>query len=224
MKKFFMILSLVATGLTPVLAQQNSTTEKQPVMRGVTEGRDWVDLGLSVMWATVNVGADAEDKIGCYFAWAETSQKTSYVADNYLESGHSEDIILTPYDVANVTWGGEWRMPNKKELLELKNRCKWVWGKKGKSYGYTITGPSGQSIFLPAGGSYTLQQTKLGSLGQYWSGQIHAGTADVFTLIFNESKRFVQADSHRYSGYLVRPVINRPDETGMEEDVTTFHM
>ncbi len=98
-----------------------------------------VDLGLSVKWASVNVGASDEKELGNYYGWGETSEKpdgTYYDWDSYLVFkgiGTDDDsrdaalarlydsnlILKGEYDVAHVKWGGSWRMPTTNEVQEL---------------------------------------------------------------------------------------------------------
>lgn len=114
-----------------------------------------IDLGLSVEWATCNVGANAPEEFGGYFAWGETEEKDSYKKSNYklqdftLDSTMT-DISGTQYDVAHVRWGGDWRMPTLDEFDELCRRCTWKWTTLNDVSGYLVTGPNGNSIFLPA--------------------------------------------------------------------------
>ena len=42
-----------------------------------------VDLGLSVKWATFNLGASSPEEYGGYYAWAETETKDTYTWSNY---------------------------------------------------------------------------------------------------------------------------------------------
>ena len=117
---------------------------------GSNAEREYVDLGLSVKWATCNVGATKPYEFGDYFAWGETEEKTSYTWENYkyCTTGEEEDynFNLTKYntsdlngaidnktvldaadDVAHVKWGGNWRMPTRAEQDELRENCTWTW-------------------------------------------------------------------------------------------------
>ena len=98
-----------------------------------------VDLGLSVKWASCNVGASAPEDLGSVFAWGETSTKSVYSTWNYRFHKRVNDlyhftitkyndvdnkIILDPEDdAAHVNWGGKWRTPTKEEFSELINNC-----------------------------------------------------------------------------------------------------
>ena len=137
-----------------------------------------VDLGLSVKWATFNVGASRPERYGCYYAWGETEEKDIYSNENYLyySNGSYADICSniagTQYDVAHVKWGAAWRMPTSDEQYELKMNCDWEWT--------TIDGVNGckvksrvndEFIFLPASGfrEGTEMYGNNSNIGAYWS-------------------------------------------------------
>lgn len=130
-----------------------------------------VDLGLSVKWATCNVGASSPEDYGNYYAWGEVEEKSVYDWDNYKYSD-GQRFLYTKYctsskfgmidnkvsielddDVAHVKWGGEWRVPTYEEVEELKLNCSAKWTTQNGVYGVVLTGPNGNSIFLPASGN-----------------------------------------------------------------------
>ncbi len=119
-----------------------------------------VDLGLSVKWASCNVGATQPWEYGGYYAWGETEEKSEYTDRSYIHYDDKVNYIThlgtniagTQYDVATVKWGGTWRMPTEIELIELVNKCTWTWTAINGVSGYRVTGPNGNSIFLPAAG------------------------------------------------------------------------
>ena len=182
---------------------------------------EYVDLGLSVKWATCNVGANAPEEYGDYFAWGETTTKSSYSNSNCPTYGlnisqlQSQGYIdgagnLNPkYDAATANWGGDWRMPTNAEQEELLNNCTWTWTTQNGVNGYKVTGPSGASIFLPAAGlrdgaslSYS------GSDGNYWSSapdEYYANTAH--TLNFYSAEHVNNGYFGRFFGLSVRPVL-----------------
>lgn len=98
--------------------------------------------------------------------------KNSYV-DLGLSSGtlwndHIEKGFYT-YDEALHTYGNF--IPTQEQMQELKNECKWEWISNAKEVGYAITGPNGESIFLPAagyGGVFDMI-TDVNTAGFYWS-------------------------------------------------------
>ncbi len=117
-----------------------------------------VDLGLSVKWATCNVGANSPEEYGDYFAWGEITPKKRYSSDNYELDFMNDDIPddiagNAMYDAATANWGGSWRMPTYDEMYELTRRCTWEWTEVFGIEGYKVTSKkNGNSIFLPAAG------------------------------------------------------------------------
>lgn len=124
---------------------------------------EYVDLGLSVKWATCNIGASKYNTVsyGDFFAWGETETRYAFDKNYYLEpkQGHYYDgnlSVLEPSDdAATVLWGKEWRLPTKEEFQELIDFCQWEWTEVYDHWGYKVTGPNGNIIFLPVGGMKT---------------------------------------------------------------------
>ena len=135
-------------------------------------GHEYVDLGLSVKWATCNLGANKPEDYGNYYAWGETTTKYSYTESNSKTYGKSMGDIAgnSSYDAARANWGGKWRLPTKTEMQELIDKCTWTWTTQNGVKGYKVTGPSGASIFLPAAGFRIGSSLYYaGSDGNYWS-------------------------------------------------------
>ena len=113
------------------------------------------------------------------------------------------------YDVACAKWGGSWRLPTKEEYKELIQKCKWQWTTQNGKKGYKVTGPNGNSIFLPAAGCYNgrFGLISVGQWGYYWSSTPYNhnnGTeAYSLTIATNSLNLFY---SNRYLGVSVRPV------------------
>ena len=168
-----------------------------------------VDLGLSVYWAGWNVGASSPEDYGDYYAWGETNAKSSYTKDNSSTYGKSMGSIAgnSTYDVASVEWGGNWRMPTKDEFQELMDRCTWTWTTYKGVDGYKVTGPNGNSIFLPAAGCrYGWSLNYKGSYGSYWNATPDESDSDgAYFLDFNENDRST-GWYNRGDGLSVRPV------------------
>lgn len=136
---------------------------------GSHSGHDYVDLGLSVQWATCNVGADSPVEYGDYFAWGETETKKAFSEETYTFI-LSPDVLTRRYDAATANWGEGWRMPSKQEANELCEECTFVRKKINGVAGLLITGPNGNSIFLPANGQkydYDVEGAKVE--GYYWT-------------------------------------------------------
>lgn len=93
----------------------------------LTPKYEYVDLGLSVKWATCNVGATKPEDYGDYFAWGETEPKQTFTEDNYLYTGSAPLTLPLSADAAYVNWGGSWRMPTQTEQDELRTECTWEW-------------------------------------------------------------------------------------------------
>ena len=191
------------------------------------DGYEYIDLGLSVKWATMNVGATSPEDYGGYYAWGETEEKENYDWSTYKWCNGSYDrmtkyctnilygtvdnkTVLDPEDdVAHVKWGGSWRMPTKAEQDELRNNCTWTWTTQNGVVGYTVTGPNGNSIFLPAAGCrYGAEVNYGGSYGYYWSSSL--GSSDnsslACDLYFSRGHYYWNDYGSRCDGLSVRPV------------------
>ena len=174
---------------------------------GNINGHDYVDLGLSVKWATCNVGASKPSDYGNYYAWGETKTKSTYTESNSVTDGKSmNDIGGTQYDVAHTEWGDRWRLPTKAECQELKDKCKWQWTTLDGHAGYKVTGPNGNSIFLAAAGCrYGDSVNYVGSGGKYWSSTPNSDDVNACELYFFGSARYVGGTLREF-GCPVRPV------------------
>ena len=179
-----------------------------------------VDLGLSVKWASCNVGATQPWEYGGYYAWGETEEKSEYSWNTYKYGQNLEmpakycttdnKRTLEPGDdVATVKWGGTWRMPTTPEQYELINNCTWTWTAINGVSGYRVTGPNGNSIFLPGAGYRDGTGVyDRGSLGRYWSSSLNSSFSSyAYDLYFNSSLYYWNSSNYyRYFGHTVRPV------------------
>ncbi len=179
---------------------------------GTINGHEYIDLGLpsGLKWATCNVGASKPEEYGNYYAWGETSTKSSYTYDNSVTYGKNfSDIGGNPaYDVARKEWGSTWRLPTKAEFDELLNNCTWTWTTQNGINGYKVTSrKNGNSIFLPAagwrGGTSLNGQ---GTYSYYWSSTPRESSSYyAFNLYFFSSLHRTDWSS-RGDGRSVRPV------------------
>ena len=178
--------------------------------KGKHNSHEYVDLGLSVKWATCNVGATTPEGYGDYFAWGETSTKTEYTEYNSKTYRKSMGDIKgnSNYDAARANWGGNWRMPTKAEMQELIDKCTWEWMTQNGVKGCKVTGPNGNSIFLPAAGSRNGSSLyDAGSRSCYWNSTPHESISGrAYFLYFSDDFRRMSYYS-RYFGQSVRPVL-----------------
>ena len=188
---------------------------------GSINGHDWVDLGLSVKWATCNVGANKPEDYGGYYAWGEIRTKSNYTWSNCFDcqdgSGYNWSVYKiggrtkleknSGHDTAHENWGGSWRMPTEAELKELGNRCSWKWMSMDGHNGYVVTGPNGNIIFLPAAGSRGDSKSYgIGEVGYYWTNTLDSNySKHARNLFFNGSGRGTNNNARGY-GFSVRPV------------------
>lgn len=168
MKKILLLFVMVLGVIPTMWADQTNDVNEFGTVADV------VDLGLSVKWASWNVGASSiGDYGGLYGAGDPTGQNTSTsYADYYWKDG--ESICGTDYDLAKAKWGEEWRMPKWSELEELITKCQWKDGEVNGVKGNWVTGPNGNSIFLPWAGNRKGASifSDEGIKGYYWSGDM----------------------------------------------------
>ncbi len=192
------------------VAQNGGDSSVKLTFKQEHNGYEYVDLGLSVKWATYNVGANKPEDYGDYFAWGETTPKTNYSSDNCKTYGRQMSNISgnAQYDAATTNWGGSWRMPTKEEMQELIDKCTWQWTKQNGVKGYKVTSKTnGNCIFLPAAG-YRLVSSHdcAGKYGYYWSSTPHESYANnSYSLYFGSGDRSMDW-SYRNFGRTVRPV------------------
>ena len=150
-------INIIALAQSNQLENTTSTTETS---------YKYIDLGLSVKWATRNIGAENEEDYGDYFAWGETTPKDDYSWDTYKyckgevimgildtaltkyctdsNNGYNnfkdDKTILDPEDdAAAVNWGGSWRIPTHEEMEELKTKCTWEFTTQNGVDGFKVT-------------------------------------------------------------------------------------
>ena len=181
---------------------------------GTINGHAYVDLGLSVKWATCNVGASSPEDYGDYYAWGETSTESSY--DGYIGANsktYSNDTFnydisgKTSLDAARANWGNPWRMPTKSEFEELLNSCTWTWTTLNGVKGYKVSSKkNGNSIFLPAAGDCSgTNPTNVGQRCYYWASTPYSKDAGYACYLYAGSD-CKTGWRYRYLGQSVRPV------------------
>lgn len=193
---------------------------------GDDDGHEYVDLGLSVKWATCNLGANSPEEYGDYFAWGETAPKSddSWTTYKWCEG---TDSTLTKYninsdygivddrtrlemedDAACANWGEKWRMPTDAEWSELMDNCISMWtiqnGVLGRKF---VSKKNGNSIFLPTAGRwYEGSLVDARSHGYYWSSTLCTDAPDNAYCVDFSSRGIYLDPGSRSSLMPVRPV------------------
>lgn len=177
---------------------------------------EYVDLGLSVKWATCNLGAYIPEETGDYFAFGEI--EAGVIDRELYKTPPIDNIAGSKYDMARANWGEPWRLPSKAEFQELIDSCEWIWISREHCHGYLATSKiNGKSIFLPAAGykwwapfdgcesadDFTPRLEDFGSAGNYWSSASNGWHA--CALIF-EAAEVCLSEATGASGFSVRPV------------------
>ena len=215
---------------------------------GSINGRNYVDLGLpsGTLWATCNVGANAPEEYGDYFAWGETTQKGYYELETYAyNNGSHDELALTKYcyqsdygyngftdmltellpedDAATVNWGSDWQMPSYDQITELYNSeyTTTEWTTQNDVNGRKITSKlNGNSIFLPAAGGWFLGQympLHKGTEGNYWSRSIDTWMHSSFASQLGfDSSKITMYQASRCLGMSVRPVLVKDEHEYVE--------
>lgn len=197
--------------------------------------RNAVDLGLSVLWATCNLGADKPTQYGNYYSWGDPTPKSTFgeteeereriaKLEDYLiwnPSGMITNFSGTEYDAAYVALGNPWRIPTKEDFKELIQNCTReanveIDGIKGDRY----TASNGNSIFFPYGGLYQEDPMNNNMIkllgrnqeGRYWTSSCGGDG-------FGNSPRFFEScngwgnligANQGWEGYNIRPVRSKP--------------
>ena len=193
-----------------------------------THDPEYVDLGLpsGTLWATCNIGANNPEEYGDFFAWGETVPKDYYGSITYkwcngeynmtkycTESPDGTLEVKTELDseddAAYVNWGPQWRTPTMEQINELIETCTWTTTTLNGVNGRLVTGPNGNSIFLPAPGSYYSERpSEMGEFGIYWSRTLKSNYM-AYGLIFDpyySSAKARCSSSNRQCGHTVRAV------------------
>lgn len=217
----------VVKGLSAGTATITASYQSQTVTSTVSViAPQYVDLGLSVKWASFNMGASRPEEYGDYYAWGETEIKDQYTSANYkfnnknIEYGYTKYNFYKDYgpvdykyrldmedDMARVAWGSEWRMPTIEEMYELVEYCTWNWTTENQVFGYRVTGPNGNSIFLPAGGyrndEGSIENGSTSYLSSSLSSEYYGEAA--LGIDFCEDDYYLAYEARKY-GELIRPV------------------
>ena len=209
MKKFLMYLC-VAVALSMTACTDDGVEAPK---EGVRNGQEYVDLGLSVVWAKTNIGYSRMDVCGDYYNWGGTSTQPTYD----MAHCHTLDLQLTnitgnsQYDVVTKTLENGWRLPTVVEFNELIRCCRWTWTTEDGVNGYRATGPNGNSIFFPCGGRVSFTTLDyFNELGCYWTGSCDRSIPETaYMVVFSENAVANERSMSRVIGANVRGVFER---------------
>lgn len=140
--------------------------EKRKEILAALYASEGVDLGLSVNWAKCNLDAVSEDEPGDLRKWGEVEYNSGHLclSPRVLSDIGGDDR----YDAATSIMGSKWRLPNRKEVQELIDKCTWeVESKNGKII-YKVIGPNGNSIYFPSIYSWMIGYCDPYGNGRYW--------------------------------------------------------
>ena len=231
------VLFLCATLLSTVACGNNSGNKKSDENNsGKKASVEAVDLGLSVKWASCNVGAQPEWEIGDYFAWGEVQPKASYLANNYkhrdadgnwikyafkadalvdadVAKADNQATLLPEDDAATAILGEGWRMPTPEEAQELMDKCEIKYWEQG----IQLVGPNGNSICIPYGGSKQGEKLRGEKTTSYWTNQLYSqkgtnflgGEEIVYVELYGrrfDVKSKTVGMEYRYNGLPIRAV------------------
>lgn len=191
-----------------------------------------IDLGLSVEWATKNLGATAPEDFGGYYGWADPTglettmdvldKSINWVSDLYGGPEPPSEISGTELDLVYIRLGDGWRLPTLDELKEL-TACQRVWTKLNGVNGYEFTGKNGNKLFLPAGGARNGETVRYaGTVGYYWTGTLGADPSmhkQRAHRLYIGAEGLNHNPAIRYSGFSIRPVRDRI-QSGISEITT----
>ncbi len=215
------------TGI-PVRAVRKTETPETPETPVQETKGEYVDLGLSVKWATYNLGASKVSEQGDLYAWGETSTKNNFTWGNYVYANGTsssvmdigKDISGTQYDAAKALWGEDWRMPTEEEFNELLEKCSFTSKTIDGVKGGLFTGPNGNSIFIPyAGCSYDGTAVGKNTRALYWTSTLTTSKQKATAFYITDNKPFMSY-GYRRSGFSIRPVcsVKDPEDPETPED------
>ena len=209
--------------ITVTTVDGNKTAVANCIVMDICPVPESVDLGLTVNWASFNVGASKPDEYGKYYAWGELYSKNDYSWNTYrwgdgskltkynLSSSYgnvdNKSVLEKEDDIAHAQFGEGWRLPTKAEQYELCMKCEWTWTTSYGVPGHIVTGTNGNSIFLPATG-YMLDSDfyLVGTAGYYWSSSLEANNSTGASIIYFATGRANYSGGYRYYGFSVRAV------------------
>lgn len=244
MRKLILFASIILISFSMVAAPPKKRTSTRHATTNRTTKSiakldiqgDPIDLGLSVMWSSLEIGAKDSLSMGAEFQWGcivpndnanlknyKYYNPVSYAYTKYFNYGDDENdksshiidtsskslsFFLDPDDdAAQQLWGNGWRMPTRTELYELKKKCTWKLIEESNKRGYRVTGPNGNSIFISL--TDPLERYYWSNCSKYEWNYGKEANDSAYGLLMNSFNVFV-ADLYRYGGNWIRPVKDYP--------------
>lgn len=214
----------------PVMSSKEVDPSVQP-------DAEYVDLGLpsGTLWAKRNVGAASTGDGGYHLAWGEVYPKEVYNWGTYFDTwdggnsfveynaSNGNRELKPEHDAAYYHFGSNWKTPGYNDLMELRDKCTWELSEEDGNEGFRITGPNGNSIFLPAAGLGVDGRIEYaGELGDYWA-NTRANYSEDYAdgMGFLTDQGVYSYGAVRYYGECVRPIfVGNPSNPDREHVVS----
>ncbi|MBR0053524.1 MAG: leucine-rich repeat protein [Bacteroidales bacterium] len=143
-----------------------------------------------------------------------TSPNITFTKYTYFGEFRDYKQVLDPEDdAAAVHLGGLWRMPTAAEFKEMLEKCMHEQVSVSGMTGWKITGPNGNSIFLPAMTGWWMGQELryTDTEGEYWSSTHFSNATHAYAILLSPSNNsWIFYGNFRSSGIPVRPVHGEP--------------
>ncbi len=173
-------------------ADSDDVVIAEPTRYELISDEDYVDLGLSVKWASKNIGANSRLELGDRYSAIASNDKLNW--NTIPESISNSDL-----DIANKLSNGKSMLPTRKQWKELIDKCEWHWAEVNGVVGYRVIGRNGNSIFLPSTGN---------SNTYYWSASKASKYRCFYYLYFNSYNYDIMYNILTGLNY-IRPVSNK---------------
>lgn len=194
---------------SPISRTVRVKEEQQTNLTGSLIAYECVDLGLSVLWATFNVGTTNPAGEGEKVCWGATSpSENSPFYDRDISWFRDIQCLYVRYDFATQTWGEGYRIPSDGEWLELSSRCIWEYATLNGVSVARVTGPNGRSIILPVGSYWTSRRYNTPGEDGYRAIDFKVYGTD--GKIRTSGSDTDHPQSYIHSKYMVRPVMDKP--------------
>lgn len=185
------IVSLIIIGVSFLQEYSEHKKYHPTIYTTKEENKTAIDLGLSVKWATCNIGANSPEEFGNYYGWGEptgtdvfeySGESVSEILKRFPNREYNTlppySIVNTSYDIAKQNWKGNWRMPTKDEAKELIQKCKILCIEDGGKKLVKVIGPNNNYIILPSAGF--VQGTNGNWVLQYHEYSVYLFTGELY--------------------------------------------